>query len=177
MGICAFNSKLLQSQQVNRQPRNIQTHHKPGRQGVHGSDLNVGKTKEIVMDFHRCAHSPSTPMNIQGRDIVPGSSSEQNIGLDRLYLLRSWAILRCGGHSHKPTTKSCLQPSSKICLLEHQHYGSRWETTGQAGPGLGDPMCHDEQGPPLPLRAPSVTDSFTPRVWRRCIIGPSFLLQ
>lgn len=54
----------------------------------------------------------ATPMSIHGRDIVPGSSSEQNVGLDRL----STEVLNClevrGSEFHKPMTKLCLQPSS-----------------------------------------------------------------
>ena len=31
--------------------------------------INAGKTKELVVDFRRHRHSPSIPVNIQGRDI------------------------------------------------------------------------------------------------------------
>ncbi|XP_070776873.1 MAX dimerization protein MGA a [Enoplosus armatus] len=31
--------------------------------------INVGKTKEMVVDFHRCKQTPPTPVNIQGMDI------------------------------------------------------------------------------------------------------------
>ena len=31
--------------------------------------INAGKTKEMVVDFRRCTHSPLTPLNIQGMDI------------------------------------------------------------------------------------------------------------
>ena len=31
--------------------------------------INSGKTKELVVDFRRCSHPPTTPVNIQGKDI------------------------------------------------------------------------------------------------------------
>lgn len=32
--------------------------------------ISAGKTKELVVGIHRCKHSPPTPVNIQGTDIV-----------------------------------------------------------------------------------------------------------
>lgn len=36
--------------------------------GIH-LQINAQKTKQLVVDFHRCSHAPWTPVNIQGMDI------------------------------------------------------------------------------------------------------------
>ena len=37
--------------------------------------INAGKTKELVVDFHRCKHSSPVPVNIQGMDTEMVKSS------------------------------------------------------------------------------------------------------